>query len=227
MSRFNALVHLLSTYFDLLGGSPTASDLVRRLRAIDNLDDLVAIDSDLNDPLWRVVPQIIMHNFGLTAFKEFRTRHTAAKSFAFIHPAYSRILPQLQEALNQYWVVGKPVTYELSKRLICSLYGGYRWHDAYAAACQYRGDIGGSALIIPLEPITQASLQELISYKNKYRSHLAKKIIIHRTLIGQEMDGVIQSFHCPDVIENTRQLLNIGLVTMDDLSDGHSQYHST
>lgn len=73
------LPHLLSGYFALLGGGPTTAELARRLRAIDKLDDLAAIDGDLDDPLWRVVPQIIMHRFGLAAFQAFETRHAAGR----------------------------------------------------------------------------------------------------------------------------------------------------
>lgn len=219
MKKIEELTHLLSTYFNLLGGGPSVSELARRLRSIDNIDNLASIDGDLKDPLWRVVPQIVMYNFGLTAFKEFRPRHNVPKSFVFVPPAYSRILGQLQAALSQYWTVSDPATYKLTNQLICGLYGGYRWHDAYAAACQYRGDIGRSASVLSLELATQASLQELVSYKNRFRSSFAEKIIIDRTHIDQQMDGIIQVFHCPDAIENTRQLLNIGLVTMDDLSN--------
>ncbi|MFM0350341.1 hypothetical protein [Paraburkholderia sp. RL17-347-BIC-D] len=205
------LTRLLSGYFALLGGGPTAAELTRRLRDINKLDDLAAIDADLDDPLWRVVPQIIMHRFGLAAFQAFETRQAAGKSFVFVHPAHGHIVPQLQDALRQRWSAGEPITRELTPRLICGLYGGYPWHAAYAAACQYRGDIGRPATILPLAPCTHAALQELIAYKNDNRACLAEEIVVPREKLGQVMNGVIKAFHCPDVIENTRQLLNLDL----------------
>lgn len=224
MTDTEELPHLLSSYFALLGGGPTVAELARRLRAIDRLDDLATIDGDLEDPLWRVVPQIIMHRFGLVAFQAFKTRYAAGKSFVFVHPAYGHIVPQLQEALGQRWTVGEPITRELTARLICCLYGGYPWHAAYAAACQYRCDIGRPATILPLAPCTRAALQDLIAYKNGNRAHLAEKIVIPRERLGQAMNGVIQAFHCPDVIENTRQLLNLGLADSSELSDEHTDH---
>ncbi len=224
MTDTEELPHLLSSYFALLGGGPTVAELARRLHAINKLDDLATIDGDLEDPLWRVVPQIIMHRFGLAAFKAFKTRHAAGKSFVFVHPAHGHIVPQLQEALRHRWAVGKPFTRELTTQLICGLYGGYPWYTAYAAACQYRGDIGRPATILPLAPCTRAALQELIFYKNDNRARLAEKIVIPRDRLGQEMNGVIQAFHCPDVIENTRQLLNLGLADSSELSDEHTHH---
>lgn len=213
------LIHLLSGYFALMGGGPTAAELASRLHDIDKLDDLAAIDGNLDDPLWRVVPQIIMYRFGLAAFQAFETRHAASKSFVFVHPAHSHIVPQLQEALRQHWTMGSPMTRKLTPQLICGLYGGYPWHAAYAAACRDRGDIGRPATILPLAACTRAALQDLIAYKNDNRAHLAVKIVIPRERLGQTMDGVIQAFHCPDVIENTRQLLNLGLADSSEILD--------
>lgn len=224
MTDTEELPHLLSGYFALLGGGPTAAELAHRLRTIDKLDDLAVIDGDLNDPLWRVVPQIIMHRFGLAAFQAFETRYAAGKSFVFVHPAHGHIVPQLQEGLGQRWTVGEPITCELTPRLICCLYGGYPWHAAYAAACQYRGDIGQMATILPLVTCTRTTLQDLIAYKNDNRARLAKKIVIPHERLGQVMNGVIQAFHCPDVIENTRQLLNLGLADSSEISDEHTHH---
>lgn len=224
MTDAKELIHLLSGYFALLGGGPTAGELARRLRAINKLDDLATIDGDMDDPLWRVVPQIIMHRFGLAAFQTFEPRHAAGQSFVFIHPAHGHIVPQLQEALRQRWAVGEPATRELTAQLICGLYGGYPWHAAYAAACQYRGDIGRPATILPLAPCTCSALQDLIAYKNDNRACLSEKIVIPRQCLGQAMNGVIQAFHCPDVIENTRQLLSLGLADSIEISDEHAHY---
>ena len=224
MTDTEELTHLLSGYFALLGGGPTVAELARRLHCFDKLEDLVAIDGDLEDPLWRVVPQIIMHRFGLAAFQTFETRYAAGKSFVFVHPAYTHIVPRLREALRQHWTVAEPITRELTHRMICGLYGGYSWHGAYAAACQLRGDIGQLATILPLVPCTRAALQDLITYKNGNRAHLAEKIVIPRERLGQAMNGVIQAFHCPDVIENTRQLLNLGLADSSEISDEHTDY---
>jgi hypothetical protein len=218
------LIHLLSGYFALMGAGPTTAELASRLRAIDKLDDVVTIDRNLDDPLWRVVPQIIMHRFGLAAFQAFETRHAAGKSFVFVHPAHDHIVPQLQQALRQRWTVGEPIMRELTPRLICGLYGGHPWHAAYAAACQQRGDMGRPATILPVEPCTHAALQDLILYKNDHRSRLSEKIVIPREQLGQAMNGVIQAFHCPDVIENTRQLLNLGLADSSEVSDEHTHH---
>lgn len=221
------LTKLLSSYFSMLGGGPTAAELTRRLGAIDTLNDLAAIDSDLDDPLWHVVPQIIMYRFGLEDFQAFETRYAIGKSFVFVHPAHSHIVPQLQKALGQRWTVGQPIIRELTDRLICCLYGGYCWHAAYAAACQYRGDLGQPATILPLLDCTRAALQDLISYKNDNRAQLAEKIVIPREHLGQVMDGVIQAFHCPDVIENPRQLLNLGLADLSEMLDDHTHHWRT
>lgn len=218
------LNYLLSSYFIQLSRGKIPTDLENHLNAIKTIDDLVTIDGDFNDPLWHVVPQIIMYRFGLAAFQEFETRYSVRKSFVFIHPAHGHIVPQLEKELSQQWTVGKPIIRELNNHLICCLYGGYMWHSAYAAACAYRGDLGLSATILPLLNCTPAELQELISYKNKKRDQLSKKIVIPKELLGQPMHGVIQAFHCPDVLENVRQMLNLGLVDFSEVVDDHAHH---
>ena len=224
MTDTEELIDLLSDYFALVGGGLMADELARRLSAINKLDDLTAIDGDMNDPLWRVVPQIIMHRFGLAAFQGFETRHTANKSFVFVHPVHSHIVPKLQDALAQRWVVGETITRELTPRLISCLYGGYRWHAAYAAACKCRGDLGQLATILPLSRCNRVALQDLVAFKNENRAKLAEKIVMSRERLSQTMNGVIQAFHCPDVIENTRQLLNLGMVDLREISDEHTHH---
>ena len=224
MAETEQLIPLLSGYFALMGGGPTQNELARRLRAIDKLDDLATIDGDMDDPLWRVVPQIILHRFGLEAFKSFEPSHTADQSFVFVHPAHGHIVPQLQRALRQRWAVGEPFTRELTTKLICALYGGYPWHAAYATACQYRGDIGRPATVLPLAPCTGSALQDLIAYKNDIRPCLSEKIVIPRKRLGEAMDGVIQAFHCPDLIENVRQLLSLGLADLIEISNEHTHH---
>lgn len=211
------LIELLSDYFALSGGGLGTDELACHLRTIEKPDDLTAIDRNTDNPLWPVVPQILMHRFGVQAFQAFKPSQAANKSFVFVHPAHSHVVPQLQEALSQRWSVGKPLMRKLSPELICGLYGGYAWHAAYTAACRHRGDIDQLATILPLAPCNHVALQDLIAYKNANRARFSEKIIISRDRLGQAMDGVIQAFHCPDVIENTRQLLHLGLVNLDEI----------
>lgn len=208
---------LLTEYFDVMGGGLGVNELARRLRNIDKPDDLTAIDRDMRDPLWSVVPQILMHRFGVDAFKAFRPSQESNQSFIFVHPAHSHIVPRLHEALSKRWTVGKPLKRELCPELICGLYGGYAWYAAYAAACQHRSDFGQLATILPLAHCNHVALQDLIAYKNVNRTHFSERIVIPRDRLSQTMDGVIQAFHCPDVIENTRQMLHLGLVNSDDI----------
>lgn len=224
MAEPDELLHLLSGCFALLGEGPADAELADRLRGLDTLDALAAIDADMGHPLWRVVPQIIMHRFGLAAFQAFVPRHAAGRSFVFVHPAHGHVVPRLQESLAPRWRVGEPVMRELTPRLIAALYGGYAWHAAYASACLYRGDMGRPATILPLAPCTHAELQDLVAYKNDNRARLSDKIVIPREVLGQAMNGVIQAFHCPDVIENTRQLLNLGLVDPQEIQDDDSNH---
>lgn len=211
------LTELLADYFVVMDGGPAHEELARRLRAIATPSDLAAIDADLDDPLWSVVPQIVQHRFGLDAFKAFGTRHTVGKSFVFVHPAHAHILPQLRQELSARWAVGDALTRELTPRLICALYGGYAWHAAYAAACRHRGDLGQPATILPLAPCSRAQLEDLIAYKNDNRARLAEKIVVDSALLGERMNGIIQAFHCPDAIENTRQLVHLGLADTSDI----------
>ncbi|MFZ4874536.1 hypothetical protein ACL9RI_05605 [Janthinobacterium sp. Mn2066] len=211
------LIGLLSDYFAVLGGGLPADELTHRLHAIRTPNDIAVIDDDQHDPLWRVAPQIMMQRFGVDAFQAFQPRHVIDRSFVFVHPAHGHIVPLLQAELRQRWAVGDAITRELTPALISSLYGGYAWHAAYAAACQFRGDIGQMATILPLERCSSLALRDLIVYKNDHRSRLSAKIVIPGERLKQSMNGIIQAFHCPDVIENTRQLLSLGLADASEI----------
>jgi len=218
------LVSLLSDFFFLRGGGPAREELLLRVGAITSPDDLIVIDQDTNDPLWYVVPQIAMHRFGQQAFQAFEPRHAACQSFVFVHPAHRHIVGLLKESLREHWAVGEEITLILTLKLINSLYGGYQWHDAYAAGCRYRGDLGLPATIILLPSCSHSAVRELIAYKNAHRAILSEKIVVDRELLDQQMNAVIQAFHCPDVIENARQLLSLGLADLDEIVDDHTHH---
>jgi hypothetical protein len=227
MIESGSLVVFLSSFFRKMGCGPSTPELIRRLRNICELDDLVPIDRDPDDPMWTVVPQIIMHRFGLSAFQSFNTRYKVARSFVFIHPANTYIVPKLKAELEQCWEVEPPIVSELTPELVCSLYGGYLWYDAYAKACEYRRDIGRLAVILPIHIGENESLKDLIAYKNANRQRLSDKIVVSHNDINTSMDGLIQAFHCPDLIENPRQMISIGLAERRDLYDAEAHYRNT
>lgn len=221
MSKVNddELADLLSEFFFFQGSSLTRNELLSRIEDISNQSDLILIDQDLRDPLWWVVPQIAMHRFGLAFFQTLEPHHKLDRSFVFIPPAHQHIVALLKESLNQCWGVGEEITLPLTPKLINSLYGGYKWHAAYAAGCQYRGDINLPGTILLLPSCNHSALRQLICYKNAKRTFLSEKVIINRELIDQEMDAIIQAFHCPDVLENSRQLMSLGLINVSEISE--------
>ncbi|MBO1329556.1 hypothetical protein OQ496_14160 [Acetobacter suratthaniensis] len=217
MNNTEELIGLLSDYFLQKNGKPVRDELSQYVEAINTFEDLIAVDRDPCHPLWRVVPQIAMHRFGLETFQKFEPNYVADKSFVFVHPAHRHIVGSLKNSLQERWIVGKEIICALTPELINSLYGGYRWHAPYAAGCSYLGYLGQPATILPLASCSHKALRELIAYKNASRTALSKKIVVPGECLDQTMDAVIQAFHCPDVIENSRQLLDLELIDINDI----------
>lgn len=216
------LASLLSGFFHLRGGGPTKEELLPRIEAISSIEDIAALDRNPSDPLWIVVPQLVMHRFGVKAFQAFEPHHMVDHSFIFLNPAHQHVVDRLKLCLQQHWTVGEEITLDLSPRLINSLYGGYEWHAAYASGCNYLGYLGKPATIILLPSCNQRSLRRLVDFKNNHRARLSEKLVVPGKLLGQSMNAVIQAFHCPDVIENTRQMLNLGLADLNEITDDHT-----
>lgn len=204
---------LLSGYFDLRGTVLAPDYVASRLEAIVKLDDLAVIDQDACDPLWSVVPQIALHRFGQHAFQAFEPHHELNQSFVFVHPAHRHVVGPLKEALRAHWAVGEQITLPLTPRVINVLYGGYPWHAAYAAGCRHRGDLDQPATILRLPGCGHGALRELIRFKNADRSRFSQDIVVPGERLGESMNAIIRAFHCPDVIENTRQVSSLGLET--------------
>lgn len=205
------IASLLSGYFRLRGTILARSYLASRLEAIVTLDDLAAIDRNALDPLWEAVPQIALHRFGQQIFQAFEPHHKLGQSFIFVHPAHRHAVGSLKEALQKNWSVGEETTRPLTPKLINVLYGGYPWHAAYSAGCRHRGDLNQPATILCLPGCSHDALRELIRFKNASRGEFSKEIIVSGGRIGESMDAIIRAFHCPDVIENTRQFSILGV----------------
>lgn len=219
-----ALSRLLFDHFCLCARPMPADHILERIAAVRTIDDVIAIDRDPADAFWMAAPQMVMHLFGLAAFQAFRARHTVRQSFVFIHPAHEQIIPQLKSELQQQWKLGAERRETLTPRLISSLYGGYQWHPAYAAGCKYTSSLGKVATILMLEEMNQQKMADLIAYKNESRKRLAPSVVISKAEIGQDMNAVFNAFHCPDVIENARQLLNLGLIDPSTIRHDDTDY---
>lgn len=222
-----SLARLLFDYFALHGRTVSFDYIKRRLCTIQNTDDLKRIDQDVLDQFWVVVPQIAMHQFGLETFKSLKPRHTVRKSFVFVHPDHESILGQLKQDLQQRWFLGGEIRRRLTPELIASLYGGYQWHPAYAAGCSYRGSLEKPATFLILEAMDRRELDSLIAYKNWNRKRLAAPIVVDRSVLGQDMNAIINAFHCPDVIENVRQLTSLGLIEVSEIQSDDTDYWSS
>jgi hypothetical protein len=219
-----SLARLLFDYFAVQGRVVPFDHIKKRLDTIQSIDDLTKIDRDMLDQFWKVVPQITMHRFGLDAFKSLKPLHTVRKSFVFIHPDHEPILGQLKEDLQEHWSLGAEIKRRLTPELISSLYGGYQWHSAYAAGCRYRGSLEKPATFLILEAMDQRKLESLVFYKNNNRKRLAAPIVVDKSVLGQDMNAIINAFHCPDVVENARQLISLGLIELSEIQRDDMDY---
>ena len=215
----DSLPSLLADYFILQGKEFHVKEISEQLKEAGSIKELHRIDRDLHNPLWPVVPQIIMYKFGLEEFKNFSCFYKSTKSFLFIHPLNLGIINQLKDELSEFVDINDEIDIPLNKQVIASLYGGYRWHEPYARACDYLKTLDCSARIITLNNSNDEKIEQLISYKNQNRSRLSEKIVIDKKIINTNMDGMINSFHSPDQIENIRQLLALKLIDFNGISN--------
>ncbi|MCG8148607.1 hypothetical protein A9Z61_11265 [Moraxella osloensis] len=215
-------IELLYQCLTNLDFSIEKNNLVNRLEELDDLDDILPIDQDIDDCLWHIVPQLVFWlsdtENRLSQFKSYKTIYTVNKTFIFINPIYICILEKLKielKSLNFELEEVKDILF--TERLSYILYGGYPWHSAYLSANRYLNLINHTAKILIISNATAKNIKDLIHYKNQNRSLLAEPIRINKELIKQPMDGLIQAFHCPDIIENTRQLLALGLIQRNEV----------
>lgn len=211
------LALLLHDYFSIREQQLPIECLADSLDAINSLESLIAIDKDVSHILWRVVPQVVMHKFGLESFKAFRSTHNLNKTFIFVHPAHVECITALRHELEKRWRVTSMESRPLTRKLVSDLYGGYQWHASYAAGCAHRGDYGKPSTFLLLDPMTPEDTNNLTKYKNESRNRLSPKIVIGAAQLQLPMNAIIQAFHCPDAIENVRQMINLGLVHLEDL----------
>lgn len=213
------LLDLLLDYLDLQEKIISYDELYNRLAKINSIQDLIQIDRNTKDPLWQVVPQIALYKFQLDGFKMLTCSHAINQSFVFIHPLHLEIINRLKEELSYLVSIGREVDIVLTKQVISVLYGGYQWHEPYVKACEYFGSIGSPAKVIVLDSIDNDKLNSVIDYKNINREILAQRKVIGKEVLKTNMNGIINSFHSPDQIENTRQMIGLGLFDINEISN--------
>ncbi|MCE7729344.1 hypothetical protein [Vibrio campbellii] len=216
-NNYKQLSDWLFHYFCLQGISITKDELVVRLSSIHHIDDISDIDSNIEDPLWAVVPQLLMSMFDLDAFKAFKTSHTVDKSFVFVHPLNLDVIERLKNELSSIVTIRYEVDVKLTEKVASTLYGGYKWYDAYSKACQHLDSFGKMGRLLVLENMDRHKIQAIIAYKNQNRDKIAPKIVLNKQLLNAEMNGIINAFHSPDAIENVRQMLGLGLISLKEV----------
>ena len=215
MSNNNQLSELLFDFFYAQNEVLELKYIQDRLTNIKSITDLHAIDNNQGDPLWKVVPQILMYRFGLEAFKSFKIAHFVSKSFLFIHPINIHLVEKLKDDVSSFLCLGEEKDITFSPSIASALYGGYKWHNAYVAASKHLCSFGKQSKLIIIENMNRKKNDCIIEYKNNHRNKIAEPITIEQKILGTEMDGIINSFHSPDYIENKRQMVNLGLITLD------------
>ena len=108
----------------------------KKLNCINSVEDLDLIDKDVNNMLWRVVPQIAMKKFGVKTFKNFNPCHKTEKTFVFINPIHASIADNLKSELNDFLTVSEEIEITLTEKVVSTLYGGYSWYLAYLKSCE-------------------------------------------------------------------------------------------
>ncbi|WP_289048887.1 hypothetical protein [uncultured Psychrobacter sp.] len=199
---------------------------IKELRKANSLRRLKDVDANIDHILWPILPQLILqfslyHSNDLSIYKSFKSSHVSNKSFILIPPPFQDTATRLIESLTESIDV-QGVTYRaFTEDVTYSLYGGYPWHEPYLASVNYLDILDKPASIILLENMTKNSIDFLNAFKNENREKLADEIIINRELINTEMNGIIRCFHCPDNIENVRQLLNLGIIKRTDIYENY------
>jgi len=208
----SSLQDQLLAYFKLQSIKINEYEFRKKLNSINSVEDLELIDKDINNILWAVVPQIAMRKFGLNAFKGLNPCHKVEKTFVFINPIHASISDDLKIDLNNFLTISEEIDIILTDKVVSTLYGGYSWYSAYFKSCEYLGCLGKKAKIIIFRNINVHKINMLIDYKNNNRDRLSPRVIISKDIINTEMDGIVNSFHSPDLIENYRQLLGLNLM---------------
>ncbi len=213
MKKHDSTIELLNEYFRDAEVEFVNDNIAERVHKVRQIEDLVTIDRNIADPLWMVVPQLALNLFGLEGFKEFKYHHSSDVSFVFVHPSHGPVMELLLSYLERESVnVLSSKSILLSPKVISSLYGGYPWYSAYKKACQHVDSMGSVCEIAIIDNKGDRYIDRIIDYKNENRGRLSKRILLKKEVLGTNMDGIINSFHSPDRIENARQLLALGLI---------------
>lgn len=203
------LSKLLAVFFQKQNIQMSFEYIFKRLKKITRIDDIIRIDQDIYDPLWLVVPQILIYKFGVQAFQDFQPAHWISDSFIFVHPVHCSIVGELKCYLNHQGIAVEEKDLELTEQVVSALYGGYEWYESYFKACQYLHSMGQTAKIIILHNINKKNIVDLIKYKNKNRNKYKKQIFISKYVLKTNLDGIVRSFHTPDCIQNVRQMIGL------------------
>lgn len=175
----------------------------------DSYETLKRCYLDDNSPLYEWVPTVILQAYGLDVYKTFELTPQCDKTIILANPLFKDCDDYIKdiEAMNVYEIERHEYTFTTA--LAAHIYGGTPWFRACYRAYKKEGVFGktGYAYTVTRRD-GREGLNALISFKNDWREkhrEMIKKI----PFTDEAFSGIINPFHIPNPIENSRHMKSI------------------
>lgn len=179
-------------------------DLMHQLIQIQSLDDIKTIDASPKDQLWPWLPVIVYSLFGFEAYKNYRPKEKLPHSLLIITPLFVSQKRAIVEALNIRNFHTNTSDFLFTERISALVYGAFPWYKSYLKTCEKHNVFNKKAIALQVHKESVDCIQELLDFKNKHRDTFGAPYI--EKFPKDRFDGIINAFHTPNHIENTRHI---------------------
>lgn len=190
----------LELAFKMANINYTRENLKEKINAIVSYEDIKAIARDCNNILNIWIPVLVFDIFGYSVYKSCDLNVDSNETYLIFIPGEDIDL-FLQEQIEKNNFILEEERYIFSKKLIAILHGGFPWFSQYCKACEYFNLWEKEGKAYKIRSLKGDCVNQLVELKNQYRKEHKEHTKILR-LQKEKYDGIINSFHTPNCIEN-------------------------
>jgi hypothetical protein len=180
-------------------------DLQTLIFQIDSINKVFEIDEDPNNSLWRWIPAIVFNKFGFECYQKIKPKNYEKSSIVMLNPCNVNALNDLTTALNEEGFKFSIDKFTFLCSTMAQVYGGFPWYESYKRLCQELDIYGKTGYLFTIEEDENIDIIECLRvFKNENRYKFGNEIKREYDLL--DYPGILNCFHTPNYIENSRHI---------------------
>lgn len=178
--------------------------LKEQIEKMKSYEDIKRVNELPGHILYPWVPVLVFQLFGYDMYQNCDLNQESNVTYILFRPNVKTDFSVIDTIKTEFDCRVKKYAYRFTPDLIARLYGGFPWFQSYCKVCDQLAlwNKVGNAYKIESSH-AEGCVRKIVAIKNEYRE-IHPQETVHIEFSGEEYNGIIHSFHCPNCIENSR-----------------------